>query len=171
MASLYFMYICTYIVESFLISTLFGLLCQVLMDDLVYFGFADGASRHTRNLAYAAWVLYYPTGQLMISRGVCIGPTSNNMAEYTAVINLLCEAISYGIDLLVVYLDSQLIVSQLNNIYWVQGPSLYRQYLRVRLLQRSFTYINYLHIPRSQNWLADSIANQALDWHINHSSQ
>ena len=171
MASLYFMYICTYIVESFLISALFGLLWQVLMDDLVYFGFADGASRHNQNLASAAWVLYYPTGQLMVSRGICISAASNNMAEYTTVINLLSEAISHGIESLVVYLDSQLIVSQLNNIYEVRDPSLYRQYLRVRLLQRSFTYINYLHIPGSHNWLADSIANQALDWHINHSSQ
>lgn len=87
------------------------------MDDLVFFGFADGASRHTRNIASAAWVPYYPTGQLMASRGVCISPASNNMAGYTTVINLLSEALSYGIDSLVVYLDSQLIVSQLNNIY------------------------------------------------------
>ena len=62
MASLYIMYICTYIIKSFVMSTLFGLLLQVLMDDLVFFGFTDGASRHTRNLASAAWVLYYPTG-------------------------------------------------------------------------------------------------------------
>ena len=57
----------------------------------------------------------------MVSRGVCIGPASNDMAEYTAVINLLSEAISYGIDSLVVYLDSQLIMSQLNKIYQVRG--------------------------------------------------
>jgi len=86
-------------------------LWQVLIDDLVYFGFADGASQHNRNLAFAAWVIYYPIGQLMVSKGVCIGPTSNNMAEYIAIINLLSEAISYGIDSLVVYLDSQLMVS------------------------------------------------------------
>ena len=141
------------------------------MDDLVYFGFVDGASRHTRNLASATWVIYYPTGQLMVSKGVCIGPTSNNMAEYTFVVNLLSEAFSHEIHSLVVYLDSQLIMSQLNNIYRVRDPCLYRQYLRVRLLQRSFTYINYFHIPRSHNWLADSIANQALAWLINHSSQ
>ena len=85
-----------------MISALFGLLWQVLMDDLVYFGFTDGASRHTWNLASIAWVLYYPTGQLMVSRGVCIGPESNNMAKYIVVINLLSEAISYGIDSLVV---------------------------------------------------------------------
>src|ERR1700733_13589096 len=111
MASLCIMYICTYIIERFVMSTLFGLLLQVLMDALVYFGFVDGASRHTRNLASATWVLYYPIGQLMVSKGVCIGPASNNMAEYTVIINLLSEAISYEIDSLVIYLDSQLIVS------------------------------------------------------------
>ena len=171
MVSLYILYIFTCLIKIFSISTFFGLRWQVLMDDLVYFGFVDGASRHTRNLASTAWVIYYPTGQLMMSRGVCIGPTLNNMAEYTAVINLLSEAISYEIDSLVVYLDSQLIVSQLNNIYRVRDPCLYRQYLRLRLLRRSSIYINYLHIPRSHNWLTNSNANQALDWHIIHSSQ
>src|SRR3984885_4441651 len=107
------LYISTYIIESFVMSILFGLLLQVLMDDLVYFGFIDGASRHTQNLASTTWVLYYPTGQLMVSRGVCIGPASNNMVEYTVVINFLSEAISHEIDSLVYYLDSQLIVSQL----------------------------------------------------------
>ena len=53
----------------------------------------------------------------MVSRGVCIGPASNNIVEYTVIINLLSKAISYEIDSLVVYLDSQLVVSQLNNIY------------------------------------------------------
>ena len=82
-----------------------------------------------------AWVIYYPSGQLMVSRGVCIGPASNNIAEYTVVLNLLFEAISYGIDSLVVYLDSQLVVSQLNNTYRDHDPYLYRQFLRVRVLQ------------------------------------
>lgn len=139
------------------------------MDELVYFGFNDGANRHTRNLDSVAWVIYYPSSQLMMSRGVCIGPDSNNIAKYTTIINLLSEAISYGIDPLVVYLDSQLVVSQLNNIYRVQDPYLYRQFFRVRVLQR-FVYITYMHLPRYENSLADSIASQALDWHINHSS-
>jgi len=76
------------------------------MDDMVYFGFSDGASWHTWNLDSATWVIYYPAGQLMVSRGVCIGHTSNNMVEYIVVINRLSESISYGINLLVVYLDS-----------------------------------------------------------------
>jgi len=91
------------------------------------------------------------------------------MAEYTSILNLLSEAIYYGIDSLVVYLDSQLVMSQLNNTYRVSDPYL-SQFFRVRVLKRSFIYIAYVHIPRSENSLADSIANQALDWHINHSS-
>ena len=136
-----------------------------------HFGFTDGASRHTRNLASAAWVLHYPSGQLLVSRGVCIGPASNNVAEYTAVIHLLSEAISLGVDSLVVFLDSQLVVSQLNNTYRVRDPFLLRLFLRVRLLQRSFQFLTFIHIPRADNWFADSLANQALDWHINHSIQ
>lgn len=73
---------------------------------------------------------------LLVLRGVCIDHASNNIVEYTVVINLLSKAISLGIDSLVVYLDSQLVVSQLNNIYQVRYPYLYRQFMRVRLLQR-----------------------------------
>lgn len=50
------------------------------------------------------------------------------MAEYNAIINLLFEAIFFGIESLVVYLDSQMPVSQLNNIYRVRGPLLHRNF-------------------------------------------
>ena len=103
-----------------------------------HFGFADGASRHTRNLASAAWVLHYPSGRLLVSRGVCIGPASNNIAEYTAVIHLLLEAISLGVDSLVLYLNSLLVASYLNKTYRVRDASFHRFFFRVRLLQRSF---------------------------------
>ena len=134
-----------------------------------HFGFADGASRHTRNLVSVAWVLHYPSGQLLVSRGVCIGPASNNIAEYTAGVYLLSEAISLGVDSLVVFLDSQLVVSQLNNTYRVRDPFLLQLFLRVRLLQRSFQFLTFIHFPQADNWMADSLANQAIDWYINHS--
>jgi len=148
----------------------FDLLWKVLMDNLIYLGFADGASRHAQNLASAAWVIYYPSDQLLVSRGICIIRASKNVVEYIVVINLLSEAISLGVDSLVVYLDSQLVVSQINNIYCVRDPYLYCNFMRVCLLQRSFIYITFIHIPRSKNSFADSIANRALDLHINHSS-
>ena len=67
------------------------------MSSEMYVGFADGASRHTCNLASAAWVIYSPSGQLVAAGGACLGPTSNNVAEYRAVIELLWDALSHGI--------------------------------------------------------------------------
>ena len=167
---LYILYVCTYLSIGFSDVNIFDLLWQGLIDDSIYLGFAYEANRHTQNLASTAWVIYYPYGQLMVSRWVCIGPALNNIAEYIFIINLLSKAISFDIDSLVVYLDLELTVSQLNNVYQVQDPYFYCQFLRVRLLQRSFIYITYVHFPRLENSLADFIANQALDWHINHSS-
>ena len=56
-----------------------------------YVGFADGANRYTLNLTSASWVLYSPTGDLVSSGGPCLGPATNNLEEYHAVISLLIE--------------------------------------------------------------------------------
>ena len=62
-----------------------------------YLGFVDGTSHHTCNLALAAWVIYSPLGQLVATGGTCLGPTSNNVSEYRAIIELLWDALSHGI--------------------------------------------------------------------------
>jgi ribonuclease HI len=134
----------------------------------VFIGYADGASRHTRRLASAAWVIFTPQGQLLSSGGICLGDTTNNVVEYSAVIELLRDALSLGISRLRVYLDAQLVVSQLNRIYHVQDPTLHRRFLRVRLLERYFDYITYFHVPRSLNQITDTLANHILDWHLAH---
>ena len=81
------------------------------MESVVHIRFADGASRHTQNSASAAWVIYTPTSQVLSSGGVCLWPSSNNVAEYSAIIDLLCDFISHGIHSLEVHLDSHLVVS------------------------------------------------------------
>ena len=62
-----------------------------------YLGFTDGASLHTCNLASAAWVIYSPSGQLVVAGGACLGPDSNNVAEYRVVIEFLWDAFSHDI--------------------------------------------------------------------------
>ena len=84
-----------------------------------FVGFADGASRHTCNLASAAWVIYSPSGQLVASGGTCLGPATNNVVEYRAIIELLWGVVLRGITRLEVRLDSQLVVSQFNGDYQV----------------------------------------------------
>jgi ribonuclease HI len=64
---------------------------------LPYIGFADGAIHSTRNLASAAWAIYAPTNELISLRGVCLGRATNNIAEYSAIIELLVDAISLRI--------------------------------------------------------------------------
>ena len=70
----------------------------------------------------------------MSSGGVCLHPSSNNVAYYSVVIELLFHA--NGIRFLEVLLDSQLIVLQLNGMYRVRDPMLLRRFLRVILLEQ-----------------------------------
>ena len=90
----------------------------------------------------------------------------NNLAEYDVFIALMTNASALGIRSLVVRLDSELVISQLTLRYTVRHPVLYRKYLRVRFLEHSFDVISYEHIPRMLNSLADSLANDKLDWHL-----
>ena len=97
---------------------------------------------------------------------MCLGRATNNVAEYSAVLELLTEAVNLGIRELLMYLDSQLVVSQLNGHFSVRNPSILRLYLRVHLLERNFDYITYQHIPRHMNTLTYAVANLVLDRHL-----
>jgi ribonuclease HI len=83
-------------------------------------------------------VIFTPTGQLVSSGGVCLGEATNNVVEYSVIIELLCDALSHGISHLRVHLDAQLVVSQLNGVYRIYDPTLHRRFLRVRLLEHLF---------------------------------
>jgi hypothetical protein len=76
----------------------------------VYLGFVEEAIHHTQNLASATWVVYAPEGLLVSLGGICLGPSTNNVVEYTIVIELFLDAISHGILSLEVHLDSHLVV-------------------------------------------------------------
>ena len=76
-----------------LVSRLF-IPCFGYADRMALYGFADGACHHTLNLTLAAWVLYSSAHDLISSRAVCIGPTTNNITEYQAVIGVLIEVAS-----------------------------------------------------------------------------
>jgi hypothetical protein len=91
----------------YLVSALDHLSCIVLGFQMSessspHIGFADGTSRSTQNLASAAWAIYAPTSELISLRGVCLNRATNNIAEYSVVIELLIDAISLGIHHLVI---------------------------------------------------------------------
>ena len=118
--------------------------------------------------ASTAWVIYAPTSQVLSSGGICLWPSSNNVAEYSAVIELLWDAILHGVLSLEVCLDLELLVSQLNGLYHVKDPTLLRRFLRVRLLEQQFDNITYIHVPIINNQVSKSYANYVLDWHLFH---
>ena len=71
-----------------------------------YIGFADGGSCSTKNLSSIAWVIYNPAGELVNLQGVCLGPATNNVVEYSVILELLNEVVNLNICALLVYLDS-----------------------------------------------------------------
>ena len=134
-----------------------------------FYGFADGSCNHTLNLSSTAWVLYSPAYDLVSSGAVCIGPATNNIVKYRAVIGILTEVVSQDVHNLVVLMDSQLVVCHLNHVYTIRNPVPLHLFRRVRLLERSFETVTYRHIPREHNVVANSRANYIIDWHIAHS--
>ena len=84
-----------------------------------FIGFADGAHRYTLNLASIAWVLYSPTSEMVSSRGILLGPSTNNLTEYQTVVVLLTESLDNDVREIRVYLDSELVVQQLNRVYTI----------------------------------------------------
>ena len=98
-----------FIMIRFVIS--FRLFWQMSRESSTDIGFADGASHHTQHSASAAWLIYTPVGQVLSLGGVCLRPSSNNVAEYSVVIELLRDSISHGVLSLKVCLDSELVVS------------------------------------------------------------
>ena len=122
-----------------------------------YVSFTYGASRSTRNLSSAAWVIYDPAGELIELQGICLGRTTNNVIEYSVFLELLTQAINLSIHTLLVNKDSQLDVLQLNGHYLVRNPYILRLYLRICFLERHFDFITYQHIPRRMNALTDIV--------------
>jgi ribonuclease HI len=99
----------------YLVSSLDRLPCivlgfQMLESLLPHIGFVDGTSCSAHNLSSTAWGIYAPTNELISLRGVCLSRATNNIAEYSAVIELLTNAISLGIHRLVIRLDSHLVM-------------------------------------------------------------
>ena len=132
----------------------------------MYIRFADGACRSTWNISSAAWVIYLPTDELVSIHGVSLGQTTNNIAKYNAVIELLSKTISFGIRSLIFRLDFELIVLHLNRLYAIKNPMLLRMFLKVHLLEQEFDYIEYQHILRNLNTLVDALASSVINRHL-----
>ena len=96
-----------------------------------------------------------------IARG--IGETTNNVAEYTAVIEGLARAEELGARSVTLRSDSLLLINQLTGRYRVKSPHLEPLHRRVRSIAAGFDRISFEHVPREQNREADRLANEGVD--------
>jgi hypothetical protein len=105
--------------------------------------------------------------QLVSVRLCCITPFLL-CVKYNAIIELISEVVALSVQHMIFHLDSQLAMSQLNNVYCVHNPMLLQKYLQVRLLDRTSESITYVYIPRRFNEFIDSLSNTILNSQMSH---
>ena len=123
---------------------------------------ADGASQGNPGLAAIGATIKDEQGRLITSISRRIGRTTNNQAEYRAIIAALEEAIRLGTKQVDIVLDSQLAVRQVSGQYRVKNPALKPLHQRVKQLQSQLSGFNIRYVPRQQNKEADKLANKVL---------
>jgi ribonuclease HI len=125
----------------------------------VYF---DGAARGNPGPAAIGWVIVTDDG-IVTEGGERIGETTNNRAEYDALIRGLEAARARGFDAVELRGDSELIVKQVTGEYDVNEPALRERRVRVHELLGAFDDWHIAHVPRAANERADDLASAALE--------
>jgi ribonuclease HI len=123
---------------------------------------ADGTSRGNPGPAAIGATVKDEQGRLVASVSQRIGTATNNQAEYRALIAALEKATKLGANWADIYLDSELVVRQINGQYRVRNRSLKPLYHRAKQLRGLLRGSVVNHIPRNENSEADSLANVAL---------
>jgi ribonuclease HI len=123
----------------------------------------DGGSRGNPGPAAYAYVLEADDGTVLDARGEAIGVTTNNVAEYRALVEGLRRAVEVGVDELEVVSDSELIVKQMQGEYRVKNEALRELFDEASALARRVGREKYTAVRREHNELADSLVNEALD--------
>ena len=122
----------------------------------------DGAARGNPGPAAFAVVLARPGGPV-VEIADTIGTATNNVAEYTALVEGLELAAELGVKKLAVFSDSELLVKQMNGEYRVKNEDLLDLYREAKLLTGRFEKVTLAHVRRAQNARADALGNAALD--------
>ena len=123
----------------------------------------DGACRGNPGPASIGGVIQDAQGRVLKQISECLGPSTNNVAEYTALIRALEEAKALGASDVEVRSDSLLLVKQMAGEYRVKHPNLKPLFARAGVLAASFARFRFLHVFREENREADRLANLALD--------
>jgi len=123
----------------------------------------DGGARGNPGPGAIGIVITNEKKEIIKEIGKFIGRSTNNEAEYQAVVEALktCgEKRNLDIEF---FIDSLLIVNQLNGKFKVKEPRMKKYFNEIKLLEKNFKSVKYTHIERSKNYAADKIVNEVLD--------
>lgn len=125
----------------------------------------DGGSRGNPGpAAYGALVRDAATGEVLNSEGLTLGVTTNNVAEYSALVAGLEMARALDPDAaLDVRMDSRLVIEQMAGRWKVKHPAMKPLFAKARQLAPAV--VTWTWVPREQNKAADALVNAALDGH------
>lgn len=124
--------------------------------------YTDGGSRGNPGPAGIGAVIT-KGGAQVASISEFLGATTNNVAEYTALIRALEKSLECGIEKVEVRTDSELMVKQMNGEYRVKNEGLKPLFLQAQMLKSRFASFAIVHVRREFNKEADRLANIAMD--------
>ncbi len=123
----------------------------------------DGGSRGNPGAAGIGVIIRDEQENIIFEHGAYIGETTNNVAEYSALIKSLETARDMGATDLLVRMDSELIVKQMQGLYKIKEPTLQELAQKVIRLKGNFASVVFTHVRREYNKEADAQVNKALD--------
>ena len=135
------------------------------MQDTLYV-YTDGGSRGNPGPGSWAFVILDSEKNVIKEDYDKIGATTNNKAEYTAMVKALEMASKLGAKRLKCFSDSKLMVCQLKDEWKVRDDTLKPLFDRIKMLEKSFDSVEYNHIRRCSDRFAtraDELVNEALD--------
>jgi ribonuclease HI len=125
--------------------------------------FTDGGARGNPGPAAYGFVLESEDGTVLAAEGEAIGTATNNVAEYSGLIAGLRKAVELHVPEVEVVSDSELMVKQMRGEYRVKNEALRELYEEATALARRIENVEYRHVRRAHNELADKLVNDALD--------
>ena len=123
----------------------------------------DGGARGNPGPAAIGVVLSAPGGETLASFAAKIGETTNNVAEYRALLRGLELAAEHGAREVRVINDSELVARQVTGVYKVKHPAMQELHRQAVAALQGFDRWSITSVPRAQNAEADALVNDALD--------
>jgi len=125
--------------------------------------FTDGGSRGNPGPSAAGIVLFDMHDNIVISTGKYLGITTNNQAEYQAVLQGLEISRLHSARIVHIYMDSLLVVNQMSGIFKIKNRELWPIHQAIKELVADFEKVTFTHVPREMNRRADAEVNKILD--------